>query len=371
MSGKRLEEKFRLDLLLAMIPTRAGAAMPSGLRVSQFQERLRAQAIVVDDRTIQRNLKALLDDKRYGIKRKKEGREYVYWADKELSKFVLKPTDAMNLIMIIDHARPYTSRTLGGNLQELYDHAQAILNKHSHRLYDWTKKVVSNTRFLNLQPGLIDPQVFQNIQDALLEGSMLEVLYQPRGAQHSKSYRLTPLGLSFQDANIYLSLVVDGRDPDTPYAWPIHRFRSAKSAGFEPAHVPTNYDIRNTRSLKSLIGLEDEQPITLELLVDEKMFQRLSENALTPNQQIQPQGTQRWHLSCELHLSQGLRLWILSQGASIEVLKPSVLRREIHAEIEKMKALYSAQPTLKDGIEAADIEMKNGTEAAEAGSTLS
>jgi predicted DNA-binding transcriptional regulator YafY len=340
MSGKRLEERFRLDLLLAMIPTRGGTATPSGLRVAQFQERLRAQSIEVDDRTIQRNLKALLEDKRYGVKRKKEGREYVYWADKELSRFVLKPTDAMNLIMVIDHARPYTSRTLGGNLQELYEHAQSILNKHSHRLYDWTKKVVSNTRFLNLQPGLVEPQVFQTIQDALLEGSMLDVLYQPRGAPYPKPYRLTPLGLSFQDANIYLSLVVDGRDPDTPYAWPIHRFKSAKAAGFEPAQVPAEYDIRNTSSLKSLIGLENEHPIQLELLIDEKMFQRLSENWLSPQQVLQPYDTERWHLSCELHLSQGLRLWILSQGASVEVLKPSVLRGEILAEIEQMSALY-------------------------------
>lgn len=111
-------------------------------------------------------------------------------------------------------------------------------------------------------------------------------------------------------------------------------------AGFEPAQVPAEYDIRNTSSLKSLIGLENEHPIQLELLIDEKMFQRLSENWLSPQQLLQPYDTERWHLSCELHLSQGLRLWILSQGASIEVLKPSVLRGEILAEIEQMSALY-------------------------------
>ena len=59
MSGKRLEERFRLDLLLAMIPTRGGTATPCGLRVAQFQERLRAQSIEVDNRTIQRNLKEI------------------------------------------------------------------------------------------------------------------------------------------------------------------------------------------------------------------------------------------------------------------------------------------------------------------------
>lgn len=345
MSGKRLEEKFRLELLLAMIPTARGNTTATGLCVAQFQQRLRAQDVAVDDRTIQRNLKALIDDKRYGIKRRKEGREYVYWADKELSRFVLKPTDAMNLIMVIEHARPYLSRTLGGNLQELYEHAQAILNKHSHRLHDWTKKVISNSRFQNLQPGLIDPQVFQTIQEALLEGNKLDVLYQPRGALHPKPYRLTPLGLSFQDANIYLSLIVDGRDPATPYAWPVHRFNSAETAGFEPAQVPADYDIRNTSSLKSLIGLEDEHPIQLELLVDENMFQRLSENSLSSDQKLRAYDTGRWHLSCTVHLSQGLRLWLLSQGPSVEVLSPSELRVEIYAEIQKMAALYQINKT--------------------------
>lgn len=341
MSAKRLEEKFRLDLLLAMLPTLTSTTTTTGLRVTQCQERLRAQGIEVDDRTIQRNLKALLDDKRYGVKRKKEGREYVYWTDKELSRFVLKPTDAMNLIMVIDHARPSIGHALGDNLEDLYRHAQGILNKHSHRLYDWTQKVVSNTRFLALQPGAVKPEIFQTIQEALLEGNKLDVLYQPRGQSHPKPYRLTPLGLSLQDANIYLSLVVDGRDPAMPFAWPIHRFKSAMTAGFEPVQVPPDYDIRNTSSLKSLIGLEDEQPIQLELLIDEKMFQRLSENSLSSSQIVRTYGPGRWHLSCELYLSQGLRLWILGQAASVEVLKPLHLRTDIQNEIEQMALLYS------------------------------
>lgn len=86
-----------------------------------------------------------------------------------------------------------------------------------------------------------------------------------------------------------------------------------------------------------------EQPVQLELLLDEQMFQRFNENSLSPHQQLRPHDTQRWHLSCELYLGQGLRLWILSQGASVEFLLPSGLRREIHTEIEKMIALYRAQ----------------------------
>jgi hypothetical protein len=92
--------------------------------------------------------------------------------------------------------------------------------------------------------------------------------------------------------------------------------------------------------LKSLTGLENEHPIQLELLIDEKMFQRLNENWLSPQQLLQSYDTERWHLSCELHLSQGLRLWNLSKDASVEALEPSVLRRKNLAEIEQMSALY-------------------------------
>ena len=87
-------------------------------------------------------------------------------------------------------------------------------------------------------------------------------------------------------------------------------------------------------------GVHGAVTIQLELLIDEKMYQRLNENWLSPQQHLQPYDTERWHLSCELHLSQGLRLWILSQGASVEVLKPAALREEILAEIEQMSALY-------------------------------
>lgn len=260
--------------------------------MTQFQERLQTQGIDVDDRTIQRNLKALLDDKRYGMKRKKEGREYVYWTDKELSQFV-RPTDAMNLIMVIDHARPSLSHTFGGNLEELYEHAHAILNKHSHRLYDWTAKVVSNTRFRTLQPGAEEPEAFQTIQELL----KFDVLYQPRGLSPPKPCLLTPLELSLQDANIYLALMVDGREPGTPFARPIHRFKSAKTAGVEPVLGPTDCDIRNTSSLKSLIGIEDNQPIHLELPIDEKMFQHLSENSLSTSQTVRLHSLQRWRLN--------------------------------------------------------------------------
>ncbi len=41
-----------------------------------------------------------------------------------------------------------------------------------------------------------------------------------------------------------------------------------------------------------------------------------------------------------LHLSQGLDLWLLSQGEHVEVLEPIQLREQIRETITRMAVLY-------------------------------
>ena len=44
-----------------------------------------------------------------------------------------------------------------------------------------------------------------------------------------------------------------------------------------------------------------------------------------------------------MHLSQGLELWLLSQGDSIEVLAPQELRDTIASTAQRMCALYATE----------------------------
>ena len=46
-----------------------------------------------------------------------------------------------------------------------------------------------------------------------------------------------------------------------------------------------------------------------------------------------------------LCLSQGLNLWLLSQGEDLEVLEPLELREKMAASVKKMAALYKKVKT--------------------------
>ena len=48
-------------------------------------------------------------------------------------------------------------------------------------------------------------------------------------------------------------------------------------------------------------------------------------------------------MSGSIHLSQGLDLWLLSQGEHLEVLEPTALRAQIAASAKRMASLYAGE----------------------------
>lgn len=71
------------------------------------------------------------------------------------------------------------------------------------------------------------------------------------------------------------------------------------------------------------------------------MFERLTENPLSEDQRLAQEGDGQWVMTGRLHLSQGLKLWVLSQGDMLEVLAPLSLRQEIAATASRMAANVS------------------------------
>jgi len=51
-----------------------------------------------------------------------------------------------------------------------------------------------------------------------------------------------------------------------------------------------------------------------------------------------------------LPLSQGLDLWLLSQGEHLEVLEPIELREQMTASVKKMAALYDKTDTTTQAV---------------------
>lgn len=329
---ENLSPLLRHDLILRLLPGKENA-----ISINTIRQRVANQGIDVSIKTIQRDLVDL--GLQYPqIRSKPMGKANLWWAEKSLSRLYMLPTDAMNLVMIMNHAARFGMAAQVQKLAPIRDYAISLL-KGNRPAQDCSGKVISNTRFVVLEPSPVNPEVLEVIQNALLDDDSVEVLYLKRGAHEPRLLHLKPLGLSYQDSNIYLSCIFKGLPKGQVAALPLHRFQSAKTTR-DNLEAPHDFDINSNEARRSLISQRSEHPVRLKLRISQALYERLHENALTTDQQLQPTADGWWLMTGSLHLSQGLDLWLLSQGEYLEVLEPIELREQIATSAKRMAALY-------------------------------
>lgn len=327
-----VEQLLRHELILGLLPNKESA-----LDSNAIHQRVANQGVQVDKRTIQRDLSEL-EQKFPHVHSRPKGKAKLWWAEKSLSRLSMLPTDAMNLVMIMDHAARFGMAMQVENLAPLRDYAISLL-KGNRPSRDCSGKIISNTRFIVLEPGQVKSEVLEVIQQALLDDSSIEALYLKRGASEPRTLHLKPLGLSYQDSNIYLVCIFKGLPDGKLASLPLHRFQSAK-ATWEDLKAPDGFEMSSFEVKRSLISQTSEYPVQLKLRISQVLYERLYENALTADQQLQPTADGWWLMTGCLPLSQGLDLWLLSQGEHLEVLEPIELREQMAKSAKRMAALY-------------------------------
>lgn len=120
-----LDQYFRHQQVLKLLPGEARA-----LDVGTIRERLEAQGIEVDKRTVQRDLNYL--SRRFSVRSKPKprgGKAKIWWTDEVLPQFCLSPTDAMNLVMLMEHAKRFGMAEQVKNLGVLDNYARSLLSE--------------------------------------------------------------------------------------------------------------------------------------------------------------------------------------------------------------------------------------------------
>lgn len=325
--------------ILSLLPRRQQEAIST----RELDNKAKAAGFHITKRTLERHLQKLhgLPEFQH-LHQVKDGRANRWWLDKPVSELMLAHETALSLMMLIDHARPLCSSILLEDLEQLYQHVRHIVEKgYKDSVGDWAKKFVSNSRFQQLLPAQIAPEVLSHLKDAVVTNRKVRVLYHSRSSGKDQEVVINPLGLSFQDGNLYLACTFD-RDPKRVVrALPLQRFKHVeppRGAGY--AEIPAGFDMRQVVRGSSFITSEDAPPITLVLRLEKSMFERLSENALSADQVLEPTADGGGRLECSIVESQGLKLWLLAQGDTIEVLGPQALRDEIGQTAQRMATLY-------------------------------
>ncbi|MFJ3486785.1 helix-turn-helix transcriptional regulator [Pseudomonas sp. NPDC090202] len=300
-------------------------------------------------RTTQRDLKTLEEAGAAGCDKEDDK---VFWFRKQIATSLgrmgqLKADEAINLVLLLEHGARFGMSEQVKSLDVIKNYAQGVLLEATAQ-HDWSSsRLTSSTRFVALQPAEFDPQLLKTVQGALLEERALKIAYcVPERGDLSVEYVLTVLGLSFQDANIYVSCLIQeerwpqGHEPApgaarykyesngvrTLSVLQMHRVQSASVARAD-AEVPDGYDINAPQIRKDLLSLYSSEPMALRLRVKANLRKRLSENRLADDQVIEQEGPDSWLLQCHVHDGQGLRLWLLSNADQIEVVAPAALRQ--------------------------------------------
>jgi len=175
-----VEQLLRHELILGLLPSK-----DSALDSNAIHQRVANQGVQVDKRTIQRDLSEL-EQKFPHVHSRPKGKAKLWWAEKSLSRLSMLPTDAMNLVMIMDHAARFGMAAQVENLAPLRDYATSLL-KGNRPSQNCVGKVISNTRFVVLESGLVKPEVLKVVQQALLDDASIEALYLKRGASEPQN----------------------------------------------------------------------------------------------------------------------------------------------------------------------------------------
>ena len=282
------------------------------------------------------------------------------WAGPGLD-LTLLPTEAMTVSAIIDHAGRFGLQAPLEMLGKLRKYVDGVMIKGAHRKLEWAKRITTGTRFTVLQPGRSDPAHVTKIQDALRYNEPLKVTYLPRDAGGVECvYHLKPLALSYQDSNIYLSAYVlteewpegcapepgakrgkySSNGPKKQCALMLHRVVAIGESGWEIPE-PEDFDVNSLEAQKHLISIHDDEPVELRLRLGANLHNRLTENPLTADQFMEQSSDGKWNLSCTLHDTQGLRLFLLSNADEIEVLGPPVIRAHVRDALRRAVSLYA------------------------------
>lgn len=313
-------------------------------------------------KTLKRDLQWLEEQGLVNGQEQSSGLPILWKISKYHHEIRLLPTEAMTLAAIFDHAERFGFATHLARLAELRDFATRIMRHQSRQGIDLNDRITTGTRFLMLRPGRYDAALLTRIQEAIWHNEPLAVTYRPRDADDARCiYQLKPLALSHQDSNTYLSAWVaqeswlDGYQPNphTPRgkyssngpgslcALMLHRIVSIDTGRINIPD-PEGYDVHSVEAQRHLMTLHDDTPVQLELRLSPNLYNRLSENPISDDQTLEPTADGRWTLTCDLHDSQGLRLFLLSNAADIEVVRPAALRAHVREKLEQALGLYQA-----------------------------
>lgn len=307
-----------------------------GLTAGQLKDFLDGEGFPVTKRTVERDL---VDLSAIFHLETSPGSSPVGWRWSDSASADLPGIDlmeAVSLVVVGDLLRqtlpPSLHESLRSRIEEARRKVEAL---EGNGLADWSQVARYVPPGFPLMPPVLQPDVLQEIEQALLEKRQLRVQYRSPSAVDSREFVMHPVALLAHGNTPYLLASLG--EGSQVWQYPLQRFESAELLP-DPAWRPAGF------SIDEFLDRGDAQFgagewIRLEARVSEHLATVLKETPIAPDQQVRLKDGVHW-LKVRVRRSWQLHFWILSQGERLTVLRPKSLRDEVRSALQRALSPY-------------------------------
>ena len=299
---------------------------------------------IADIKTVQVDMKELRNDFPFLIESKKDAngsftyRKPIHNTIDKRKDSAMSPREAVCFQIAFQHLTPLLPSRSLDDLAPYLKEAEAVLSDNSSKkMKNWKDKVMTINEGLQLQQAKVNASVLNNIHMALWDEKVVKASYASKNKPFPSQYIIHPAGLVYRGRICYLVCSFEDDNEKIIYL-PLHRFKSIEI--IEDSYSRhRKHKIQNLA--KDLLGFKlNEEKINISLKFSEFAGSHLFETPLSHSQKIKR--TRDGYLIVEDKVvdNMELRYWIRAFGDSVEVLKPSKLRKEFAKEAKRIMKKY-------------------------------
>ena len=348
MTNKSMTQLERQWQILTILPMASGQPKSTGNIHLELSEKLGTS---IPRRTVERDLESLTE--RFDLRRTTAGKSN-YWSWDDVPVMWLPGLDkekALALFMVKQNLTGLLPEATIHTLEPFFRAAEDKLSSTPSGVRSWKQKFrLIESRQMLCAPE-IDEHALREVRHALLYDEPINVTWRSRTGEHRRPRIILPLAIVQRGAELYL-IYRDLEDAHDGFV-PMQRIQSARhSLAERPAQ--TLFDI-DAYLESGQLGFGKQYPIRigqtirLEAAFSRKTADRLRETPLTTGQVLKDRTDGRVALKASVKFSGQLLWWLLSYGASVEVIGPAPLRRMMAETLKKAAERYSPDPEADPG----------------------
>lgn len=179
--------------------------------------------------------------------------------------------------------------------------------------------------------------IIDGLRRGMTEQKRCAVKYHSFSSGKWRDYDLDPLRFFENDGGLYIFAYITAYDEIRTLAVERIERLQVTSTSFD---YPEDFDPE--RLLRSAFGIIFDKPIRLKARFSRQVARYISERAWAPNQIITESEDESIMLEMETWGWIDVKRWLLSYGASVEVLEPKEMRDEILEELKNCLCQYSS-----------------------------